>query len=182
MPSFTKCSIASKVELVLAQLKRAKERVDTVDVDLHRDLLSVYNLSSDANVDEIILRRLAEKLELKTISDLKQESHALHEMVVATDGDPGEIIGRMSMLLKKIKDFMQTQNPEMGTETKKRHPSTERSKPPVFPEDFCCPISLELMKDPVIIASGQVTIYFWIQIQLFYYVLAVYFWKLNLLF
>ncbi|RWV91094.1 hypothetical protein GW17_00046648, partial [Ensete ventricosum] len=113
-------------------------------------------LYTDANVDPSTLRRLAEKLQLLTISDLKQESLALHEMVVASDGDPGEIIEKMSMLLKKVKDFMQTQNPEMGTPTNKGLlPSNERAKPPVIPDDFRCPISLELMKDPVIVATGQ---------------------------
>ncbi|WOL01976.1 protein spotted leaf 11 [Canna indica] len=149
--------VAEQVELVRAQLKRAKERVDTNNVDLHSDLLSVYNLSADANADPLILHRLAERMQLKTISDLKQESLALHEMVVASDGDPGESIEKMSMLLKKIKDFMQTQNPEMGTPTNKKNllPTNERSKPPIFPDDFRCPISLELMKDPVIVATGQ---------------------------
>lgn len=148
--------VREQVELVHAQFKRAKERVDMIDMDLHRDLLSAYNMSTDANVDQSTLRRLAEKLQLLTISDLKQESLALHEMVVASDGDPGEIIEKMSMLLKKVKDFMQTQNPEMGTPTNKGPlPSNERAKPPVIPDDFLCPISLELMKDPVIVATGQ---------------------------
>ncbi|URE48362.1 E3 ubiquitin-protein ligase SPL11 [Musa troglodytarum] len=148
--------VREQVELVHAQFKRAKERVDMNDMDLHRDLLSAYNMSTDANVDPSTLHRLAEKLQLLTISDLKQESLALHEMVVASDGDPGEIIEKMSMLLKKVKDFMQTQNPEMGTPTNKGLlPSNERAKPPVMPDDFRCPISLELMKDPVIVATGQ---------------------------
>ncbi|CAL9120755.1 unnamed protein product [Musa acuminata var. zebrina] len=148
--------VREQVELVHAQFKRAKERVDMIDMDLHRDLLSAYNMSTDANVDQSTLRRLAEKLQLLTISDLKQESLALHEMVVASDGDPGEIIEKMSMLLKKVKDFMQTQNPEMGTPTIKGPlPSNERAKAPVIPDDFLCPISLELMKDPVIVATGQ---------------------------
>ena len=147
-----------QVELVHTQFKRAKERFDTPDDELYNDVLFVYNMSTDANVDPSILRRLAEKLQLMTISDLKQESLALHEMVVASGGDPGEIIEKMSMLLKKIKDFMQTQNPEMGTPAiPKLLPFHEKSKVPVIPDDFRCPISLELMKDPVIVATGQVS-------------------------
>lgn len=60
-------------ELVHAQFKRAKEQFDTPDDVLYNDLLSVYSMSVDANVEPVVLRRLAEKLQLMTISDLKQE-------------------------------------------------------------------------------------------------------------
>lgn len=111
-------------------------------------------------MDLAILKRLAEKLQLMTISDLKQESLALHELVVSSGGvDPGENIEKMSMLLKKIKDYVQTQNPEMGTPANPNViTSDEKPKVPVIPDDFRCPISLELMKDPVIVATGQVLV------------------------
>lgn len=128
------------------------------DVELYSDLLSLYNKSNDTNLDPSTLRRLAENLQLVTVSDLKQESLALHEMVFASGGgDPGESIEKMSMLLKKIKDFVQTQNPEMGTESDVK-PFLQDRKPkvPILPDEFRCPISLELMKDPVIVATGQV--------------------------
>lgn len=138
-----------------SQFKRAKEQVDSPDGDLYNDLLSAYN--NDADIDLEVLRRLAEKLQLMTISDLKQESLALHEMVVASSGDPGERIEKISMLLKKIKDYVQTQDPQMGTPlTLKGVGSDGRLKSPIIPDDFRCPISLELMKDPVIVATGQV--------------------------
>lgn len=133
-----------------SQFKRAKERIDTTDDELYADLLMVYNLSADAKVDPAILQRLAEKLQLMTISDLKQESLALHEMVV-TSGDPGQVIEKMSMLLKNVKDFVQTHEPEMGSLT-----CANDLKVPVIPDDFRCPISLELMGDPVIVSTGQV--------------------------
>ncbi|KAK1322170.1 Protein spotted leaf 11 [Acorus calamus] len=146
------------VELVHAQFKRAKERIDTPDIELYNDLTAVYFKSSDTDTDPAVLRRLAEKLQLATISDLKQESLALHEMVAATGGtDPGENIEKMNMLLKKIKDFIQTQNPEMGPPLKDITSVSGNCDPksPVIPNDFRCPISLELMKDPVIVSTGQ---------------------------
>ncbi|XP_072997655.1 protein spotted leaf 11-like [Typha latifolia] len=148
--------VREQVELVHSQFKRAKERVDTSDTELFDDLLTVYSSNNDANLDPALLRRLAEKLQLITISDLKQESLSLHEMAVNSGGDPGKIIERMSMLLKKIKDFMQTQDLEMGSPTNpKAPPPIGKSRSPVIPDDFRCPISLELMKDPVIVATGQ---------------------------
>ncbi|XP_043700886.1 U-box domain-containing protein 13-like isoform X1 [Telopea speciosissima] len=155
--------VREQVELVLAQFRRAKGRVDAPDVELYEDLLSVYIRSSDADVDPAVLRRLAEKLQLMGINDLKQESLALHEMVVSNAGDPGESIEKMSMLLKKIKDFVLTENPDMGAPESLNCPSSGNTQPLadgnpkslVIPDDFRCPISLELMKDPVIVSTGQ---------------------------
>ncbi|KAG6494499.1 hypothetical protein ZIOFF_049531 [Zingiber officinale] len=129
--------------------------VDMADVDLHRDLLTAYKSSPNSNIDPAMLQRLAKKLQLLTISDLKQESLALHQMVVASDGDPEEITEKMPSLLKKIKDFfMLTQHLQMGKPTYKI-PSNERSKPPILPDDFRCHVSLELMKDPAIVSTRQ---------------------------
>ncbi|CAI9108080.1 OLC1v1007599C1 [Oldenlandia corymbosa var. corymbosa] len=154
--------VKEQVELVLAQFSRAKGRVDLPDAELYEDLLFLYNRSSDSSADPNILRRLVEKLHLKGISDLTQESLALHEMVAVTGGDPEERIEKMSMVLKKIKDFVQTENPNMdGTGNRKPDPSSRQQaavgnhKPPVIPDDFRCPISLELMGDPVIVSTGQ---------------------------
>ncbi|KAL5973280.1 U-box domain-containing protein 13 [Asimina triloba] len=156
--------VREQVELVHAQLRRAKGRIDTPDVELLEDLLNAYRKSSDGDVDPAMLGRLAEKLQLKSLSDLKQESLALREMVVTSGGDPGENIEKMSMLLKKIKDFVQTENPGMGGPACDQHsPSSGAGgisldgsvKSPVIPDDFRCPISLELMKDPVIVSTGQ---------------------------
>ncbi|KAM7280489.1 hypothetical protein ACFE04_007623 [Oxalis oulophora] len=156
--------VKEQVELVLAQFIRAKSRADTSDSELYDDLLSLYNMSNELETDPAVLRRLAEKLHLMGITDLTQESLALHEMVTCSGGDPGESIEKMSMLLKKIKDFVQTENPNMEASVKERinfpsgsgQASTDGNhKAPVIPDDFRCPISLELMKDPVIVSTGQ---------------------------
>lgn len=157
--------IFSQVELVLAQFRRAKGRVDSSDAELYDDLLSLYSKNIDAEKDPDVLRRLVEKLQLGGIADLTQESLALHEMVGATGGDPEESIEKMSMLLKKVKDFVQTVNPNIDstasgnsapTSSSGKAVSEGNTKNLVIPDDFRCPISLELMKDPVIVSTGQV--------------------------
>lgn len=151
-----------QVDLVIAQFRRAKGRVDAPDDELHEDLLSLYNKSNDTSADPAVLKRVAEKLQLMGLTDLMQESLALHEMVISK-GDPGETIEKMSMLLKKIKDFVQTENPNLDAPAREKDlpPSSSAQtstdhKTPVIPDDFRCPISLELMKDPVIVSTGQV--------------------------
>ncbi|XP_019199504.1 PREDICTED: U-box domain-containing protein 13-like [Ipomoea nil] len=155
--------VKEQVELVLSQFRRAKARADTPDDELYEDVLSLYNGNSDTAVDPGVLRRLVEKLQLAGINDLTQESLALHEMVAATGGDPEETIEKMSMLLRRIKDFVQTENPDIISSAKEVSSSCgqasstegESHKTPVIPDDFRCPISLELMRDPVIVATGQ---------------------------
>ncbi|KAK4492046.1 hypothetical protein RD792_002836 [Penstemon davidsonii] len=166
--SFEKLDISDEVkeqvELVLAQFKRAKGRADAPDIELFEDLSCLYKLNNDDAEGPDVLRRLVDKLQLNGIADLTQESLALHEMVTATGGDPEESIEKMSMLLKKIKDFVQTVNPNIdSTTTEKPVPASSSGKEStegnqknlVIPDDFRCPISLELMRDPVIVSTGQ---------------------------
>lgn len=157
--------VVYQVALVLAQFKRAKGRTDAPDVELNEDLSSLYNKGRDVVADPSVLKRLIEKLQLAGINDLTHESITLHEMVTASDGDPGETIEKMSMLLKRIKDFVLTENPNVDSppgETSARPnlndqgTSLKNHKNTIIPDDFRCPISLELMKDPVIVSTGQV--------------------------
>ncbi|XP_076916386.1 U-box domain-containing protein 13-like [Bidens hawaiensis] len=157
--------VKEQVSLVLAQFRRAKGRTDAPDVELSEDLSSLYDKGSDVAADPSVLKRLTEKLQLTRINDLTHESITLHEMVTASDGDPGENIEKMSMLLKLIKDFVQTDNnpsadsPPGETSTPSNSNNQETSsksyKNIIIPDDFRCPISLELMKDPVIVSTGQ---------------------------
>ncbi|KAL0460577.1 UNVERIFIED_CONTAM: U-box domain-containing protein 13 [Sesamum latifolium] len=143
--SFEKLDISDEVkeqvELVLAQFRRAKGRVDAPDAELYEDLLCLYNKNNDV-----------------------EEDPDLCMMVAATGGDPEESIEKMSMLLKKVKDFVQTENPNIDSTTAEKSAPTSSSgkasadgnqKNLVIPDDFRCPISLELMKDPVIVSTGQ---------------------------
>ncbi|RZC91043.1 hypothetical protein C5167_028879 [Papaver somniferum] len=152
--SYDKLNISEEVheqiELVHAQFRRAKERSDSPDVQLYMDLYSAQN---EKDPDPAILKRLSEKLQLKTINDLKKESLALHEMVISSGGDPGDWLEEMSVLLKKLKDSVLAEN--TGAETSENEKVFMRSRSPVIPDDFRCPISLELMKDPVIVSTGQ---------------------------
>ncbi|KAM1083909.1 hypothetical protein ACFX19_022652 [Malus domestica] len=61
--------VKEQVELVLAQFRRAKGRFDLPDVELHGDLLSLYN-KNEAATDPAVLRRLVDKLELTGIAEL----------------------------------------------------------------------------------------------------------------
>ncbi|KAH9627519.1 hypothetical protein KSS87_016233 [Heliosperma pusillum] len=155
--------VKEQVELVISQFKRAKERVEAPDNELYEDLLTLYESSNDATVDPSLFRRVGEKLQLLKLDDLTQESVALTEMV-ASNGDLDEKIEKMYNFLRKVKGFAQTENPNMESSSEEKILSTDSSgqtsadgssKSLMIPDDFRCPISLELMKDPVIVSSGQ---------------------------
>lgn len=152
-----------QVELVLSQFRRAKGRVDASDDELYEDLQSLCNKSSDADANQPALERVAKKLQLMEIPDLAQESVALHEMVASSGGDAGENIEEMAMVLKMIKEFVQTEDDNgeeqkvgVNSRTSGQTSTAAIQKIPVIPDDFRCPISLEMMRDPVIVSSGQV--------------------------
>ncbi|XP_010504312.1 PREDICTED: U-box domain-containing protein 14 [Camelina sativa] len=142
--------VKEQVELLHSQFKRAKERGDESDVQLSHDLDIVENVMDP---DPKILKRLSQELQLSTIDELKKESHAIHEYFLSYDGDPDDYFQRMSSLLKKLVDCATMESSEPDTSTGNRIISRHRS--PVIPEYFRCPISLELMKDPVIVSTGQ---------------------------
>ncbi|KAG7572907.1 U box domain [Arabidopsis suecica] len=152
--------LKEQVELVLVQLRRAIGKSgDVYDDELYRDVLSLYSDIGSVTESDM-LRRVAEKLQLMTITDLTQESLALLDMVSSSGGDPGESFEKMSMVLKKIKDFVQTDNPNLDDAPMRLKSPLPKSQDgdqdmKVPPEDFRCPISLELMTDPVIVSSGQ---------------------------
>lgn len=139
-----------QIELVHAQFKRAKLRAESKDLELVMDL----DVAQKEDVDPEVLSRLSKKLQLVTINDLKRESLAIHELVIVSGGDPENCFEEMSSLLRKLKDCVLQENPEVDANEGERSPMKHRS--PVIPDDFRCPISLELMKDPVIVSTGQV--------------------------
>lgn len=142
--------VREQIELVHTQFKRAKGRKDSLDFQLDMDLALALK---EKDLDPAILKRLSEKLHLKTINDVKKESLAFHELVISSNGGPGNCFEEMSTLFKKIKEWVLVASPQFDTSEGEKGLIKHRS--PVIPDDFRCPISLELMKDPVIVSTGQ---------------------------
>ncbi|XP_052199930.1 U-box domain-containing protein 14 [Diospyros lotus] len=142
--------VKEQIELVHTQFKRAKGRMDSPDVLLDNDLVLAQR---EKESDPAILKRLSEKLNLRTINDLDIESRAIHDMDISCGGVPGDCFDKMMFLLHKLKGFVAIGSPNYDTMEVEKGSMKHRS--PVIPDDFRCPISLELMKDPVIVSTGQ---------------------------
>eukprot|EP00249_Psilotum_nudum_P018897 c27008_g1_i1 orf=278-1879(+) len=151
--------VREQVELVHAQLKRAKGRVDTQDMELYSDVNIVLSESTDRDVLSAALERLAEKLELKTFTEIRQESIAFNRVILEKCGEKMESFEQMSLLLRLLKDLAlkDSEDIDMNDHEKNTYAAgvhADKPSSPV-PDDFRCPISLELMRDPVIVATGQ---------------------------
>ncbi|WJX81802.1 non-specific serine/threonine protein kinase [Trifolium repens] len=169
--------LKEQVALVTAQFGRAKEQFDSPCLELYEHLLPIYNQSCDVNTEPAALRLICEKLQFVNVEDIKQESIAIHKMIVDGRGVLEKSEGfeknaqGLSIVLKKIEDFLskESENNGGGCFEKATKVLSSGDSPPhtdetcvklccqslVVPEEFRCPISLELMKDPVIISTGQ---------------------------
>ncbi|CAL0316829.1 unnamed protein product [Lupinus luteus] len=142
--------VQEQIELVHAQFKRTKARIEFADLQLDLDIAVMQN---EKDPDPSILKRLTEELHLRTMNDLKKESIEIHELIITSNGEAEDVVKAMTSLLRKLKDCVVTENPEVDTSEGRKVSVKHRS--PVIPDDFRCPISLELMKDPVIVSTGQ---------------------------
>lgn len=146
--------VREQIELLHAQFKRAIGRMESPDLQLVKDLAAAQ---MEDDPDPAVFKRLSEKLHLRTTADLKRESLAIHEMVISCGGVPEgvseEYIETMSFLLRKIKDCVSMDNPDVDAAEIDK--SSVKHRSPIIPDDFRCPISLELMLDPVIVSTGQ---------------------------
>lgn len=140
-----------QIELVHAQFKRAKAQTEFADIQLDLDM-AVAQKEKDPG--PAVLKRLSEKLHLRTINDLRKESSELHELFITSGGELGDSFEMITSLLSKLRECVLTENPEVDSSECEKLSVKHRS--PVIPDDFRCPISLELMKDPVIVSTGQV--------------------------
>ncbi|XP_027925561.1 U-box domain-containing protein 13-like isoform X1 [Vigna unguiculata] len=155
--------IKEQVALVTTQFRRAKEKFDPPGLQLYEQLLSVYNQSYDVNTETAELRLICEKLQFINVDDVKQESLALEKMGVERWDHSQKRIQDMSLVvLKKIQDFLMEESgniivPPSEDICRQTEESFVKSctQSLVIPDEFRCPISLELMKDPVIICTGQ---------------------------
>ncbi|KAL9144170.1 hypothetical protein ABFS82_14G280200 [Erythranthe guttata] len=143
-----------QVELLCVQLRRAKRRTDTQDMELTMDLMVALSTNNDRNADIASVERLANKLSLHTCEDLKQETLAIRKLVKERRGLSPESTQQIVNLLNKFKGLAGLE--ENGICDEPDEPkSLTKSISISVPNEFLCPITLEIMTDPVIVATGQ---------------------------
>lgn len=146
--------VVIQVELMLTQLNRAKRRTDTQDIELAVDMMVVSSKTDERNADIAIIERLAKKLDLHTVEDLKIETIAVRNLAKKR-GQTSESTQQIIELLDKFKQVVGMEVTNVLDDPVKSK-TLAKSLSLVIPHEFLCPITLQIMRDPVIIANGQV--------------------------
>ncbi|KAM3341545.1 U-box domain-containing protein 15 [Capsicum galapagoense] len=144
-----------QVELMIVQFKRSKKRIYTQDMELAMDLMVSLSTDNDRNVDSASIERLAKKLELHTVEDLKAEMISVQELVKERRAHSAENTQRIIDLLDKLKKLAGMEESDVCHEPPVMPKALEKSISIAIPNEFLCPITLQIMTDPVIISTGQ---------------------------
>ncbi|XP_073021677.1 U-box domain-containing protein 15 [Primulina eburnea] len=137
-----------QVELLRVQLRRAKKRTDTQDMELTIDLMVALSTNNERYADSASVERLANKLDLRTTEELDMETLAIQKLVKERRGHCAENTQQIIFLLNKFKELAGLAEDRMPKYLEKR-PSGD------IPHEFLCPITLGIMTDPVIVSTGQ---------------------------
>nr|XP_023920395.1 U-box domain-containing protein 15 [Quercus suber] len=146
--------LKEQIELMCMQLKRARRRTDTQDIELAMNMMVVFSKKDDRNADSAIIERLTKKLDLHTVEDLKIETITVRNLVRERGGQHADTTQQIIEILNKFKKIagMELTNVLDDPVMPKM---LEKCPSLLIPHEFLCPITLEIMTDPVIVASGQ---------------------------
>ncbi|PKA61029.1 U-box domain-containing protein 10 [Apostasia shenzhenica] len=139
--------VQEEVQLVRAQLRRETKKGAVVNLNIFQE---VYRIFSSARVKT-----------LKRQSLFKLEAVEEFEHIRNIDPDLGNIIILIAKVSGKSIYDAKRMTPNLMEKLKNAAHSdvklsnTVEPDSLVIPEDFRCPISLELMRDPVIVSTGQ---------------------------
>ncbi|CAM8950715.1 unnamed protein product [Rhodiola kirilowii] len=151
--------VREQVELVKAQLRRATERYGPLGA---RVLLRAQSEPLDQEINPMrISRRVSGGLHVDNIGNVDHEVKAKLNFVpkgnCSSSTDSLINLARVSNQIA-LSEICRTSDTDASAEENAGNRDQEvvkKTEGPVIPDDFLCPISLELMRDPVIVATGQ---------------------------
>lgn len=117
--------------------------------------LMVALSTNDRTAESASMERLASKLSLCTAEQLKQETLRIQKLFKERWGISAECQQQVLILLDKFKRFLGFEENQVVDEEAEARKLANPS-PVSIPNEFLCPITLEIMTDPVIVATGQV--------------------------
>jgi hypothetical protein len=134
----------SQLELVIRELRRTKYHVDVSDETLAEEIEVLLSVQTQGlKISQEALQKLADRLDLRSSEAVTQEIMVLEKERKYAHSESSrldlDLLDQLLALTEQIKEVV-----------KDRLPSGLS-----IPTDFRCPLSLELMSDPVIVASGQ---------------------------
>ncbi|CAI8583753.1 unnamed protein product [Vicia faba] len=160
--------VREQVELLLKQSRRAKLFIDMGDDALRIRFFEFLDEFENGKIPESDKLRwfYVEKLRIVDADCCRGEIEALEEQIVNHEGDIEPTISVLKGLVAMTRycrflifGFEEDEvDSENGNQKKPKMGLITQEIADTFltvPKDFCCPISLDLMRDPVIISTGQ---------------------------
>uniref|UniRef100_A0A5B6ZPT7 RING-type E3 ubiquitin transferase n=1 Tax=Davidia involucrata TaxID=16924 RepID=A0A5B6ZPT7_DAVIN len=155
--------VQEQVELVRAQLRRATKRYGGGPLN-STILTRALSLPLEKEIDLLQSgRRVIGSLHVENIGNIDHEVSAKVDSVPKGIGSIGPSAEQLIHESERPRDSSASSgvclpNDDAGRGINSASKSLEENKnpgSPMIPDDFLCPISLELMRDPVIVATGQ---------------------------
>ncbi|KAL3830809.1 hypothetical protein ACJIZ3_019611 [Penstemon smallii] len=142
--------VQEQVDLVRAQLRRATERYGG---PLNSSLLHrALSQPLDKEIDPFLPRnRSIGTLHIENIGNIDVE--VTQKVEGFSEGNGSE--NKESLKNSEVGFSKDSDNGSINNSSCKSMEENKKPDSPVIPDDFLCPISLELMRDPVIVATGQ---------------------------
>ncbi|KAM0014671.1 putative adaptor protein Cbl domain superfamily [Helianthus debilis subsp. tardiflorus] len=147
--------VKEQLELMCMQLKRAKQSKDTQDMELTMDMRAVLSYDNDRIAECKSIEKLANRLSLNTLEDLRIETVAIRKLVKERRGQNAEGTQNIIDLLDRFKRFAGIEQVNVLEDPVPCNRTLQKSTSIAIPFEFLCPITLEIMRDPVIVATGQ---------------------------
>ncbi|XP_022761410.1 U-box domain-containing protein 16 [Durio zibethinus] len=141
------------VGLVRKQCAQSKPLVDPRDEFLRLEVFAMLDrIKQEIVPDHLKLKQIVESLGLRDNSSCREEIESLQEEIQnqINEKSKSDIVSLIG-LVRYAKCVL------FGSSTTKKldHHRRKSMSDITIPADFRCPISLELMRDPVVVASGQ---------------------------
>ncbi|KDP21142.1 hypothetical protein JCGZ_21613 [Jatropha curcas] len=160
--------IREQIELMQKQARKAKLYIDKNDEALRVRFFSFLNEFENGRIPSHVDLRLffVDNLGIRDAKSCRTEIEFLEEQIVNHEGDvePTASVLNGFVAITRYSRFLlfgfeeNEVELQFGNQKKPRKRLITQEIADTFitiPKDFCCPISLDLMRDPVIISTGQ---------------------------
>lgn len=148
--------VQEQVELVRSQLRRATERYGSFNSKMLSHALAQL---VDEDIDQAqSSNRVIGSLNVQNCGGIDDENMSKLDAIPESDGSKSYGADLVSYKSERLGNSSDSSDIDVDGQDSSATNSLEEIKKPdpiVVPEDFLCPISLELMRDPVIVATGQ---------------------------
>ena len=143
------------VELVAKQARKARFDLDANDECAAKDVIWILNqFEKRIEPDMSVVKRVLDHLEIRSWSECNKEIIFMEELSLECDEREVTLLKSLMGLMSYCRGVMFEEIDSSGTDQTEGRCSVEMLSC-LNPEDFRCPISLELMTDPVTVATGQ---------------------------